>query len=62
VTGWRSLARTPTFPAAAPRVQLDHVLTDARARLSEHEDQAAAVALLLPVSDHRALVATDVTL
>jgi endonuclease/exonuclease/phosphatase (EEP) superfamily protein YafD len=48
---WRPLARLPTFPAAEPRVQLDHVLANG--------DVAAVVdadAPLLPLSDHRALV------
>ncbi len=26
VTGWRQLARQPTYPAYGPRVQFDHVL------------------------------------
>ena len=52
VTGWRRLADGPTFPAPAPRSQLDHVLahgldpaTEARARTVRGE-----------VSDHRAVV------
>ncbi|GAA4346804.1 endonuclease/exonuclease/phosphatase family protein [Angustibacter luteus] len=62
VTGWRSLARASTFPAADPRVQLDHVLTDAASDPVEHKDSRTGEALLLPLSDHRALVADDVRL
>lgn len=29
-TGWRTLARRPTYPSANPRAQLDHVLADPR--------------------------------
>ncbi|MET8149669.1 endonuclease/exonuclease/phosphatase family protein [Actinoplanes sp. NPDC049668] len=29
-TGWRTLARRPTYPSARPRAQLDHVLADPR--------------------------------
>ena len=29
LTGWTSLARAATYPAPAPRLQLDHLLTDA---------------------------------
>jgi endonuclease/exonuclease/phosphatase family metal-dependent hydrolase len=50
--GGRDLVRTPTFPGAAPRVQLDHlvVLGDATG--------ADGVAVRLPVGDHLALLAT----
>ncbi len=51
-TGWHRLARALTFPAAVPRVQLDHLLTDAP--MSGTVDAAA---LRLPLSDHRALIA-----
>ncbi|WP_426562180.1 endonuclease/exonuclease/phosphatase family protein [Angustibacter sp. McL0619] len=59
VTGWRSLARASTFPAESPRVQLDHVLTDAGSSLARGPGGAT---LLLPVSDHRALISADVTM
>jgi endonuclease/exonuclease/phosphatase family metal-dependent hydrolase len=51
LTGWRPLARTPTYPAPEPRVQLDHVLAS-----GELPPVAAVQALPLAVSDHRALV------
>ncbi len=51
LTRWRALARTPTYPAPDPRVQLDHVLAS-----GELPPVAAVHALPLPVSDHRALV------
>lgn len=51
LTGWRSLATADTFPADAPRRQLDHILADG--------DVAAAgpgTARDTGLSDHRALV------
>ena len=49
-TGMRALASGRTFPATAPRVQIDHILASgigpARGRVVQ-----------LPVSDHRAVVA-----
>jgi endonuclease/exonuclease/phosphatase family metal-dependent hydrolase len=50
VTGWTQLARVPTYPSWRPRVQFDHVLTDAAVSVD------AARALPLQVSDHCALV------
>jgi endonuclease/exonuclease/phosphatase family metal-dependent hydrolase len=50
-TRMRSLGATPTFPADAPRHQLDHILTDDRTLRVEK-----CSAPRLPVSDHRALV------
>jgi endonuclease/exonuclease/phosphatase family metal-dependent hydrolase len=50
VTGWTQLARVPTYPSWRPRVQFDHVLTDASMSVE------AARALPLQVSDHCALV------
>lgn len=49
LTGMRPLATALTFPADAPREQLDHILVDGdlRARLDG--------AVRLPLSDHRAL-------
>lgn len=52
VSRWRSLGSAATFPAAAPRLQLDHMLTD--------EPQLTAASFgsyTMTVSDHRALVA-----
>jgi endonuclease/exonuclease/phosphatase family metal-dependent hydrolase len=49
--GWRALARAATWPAPAPRVQLDHVL--GRGDLPA---VTAVEAVELPFSDHRALV------
>jgi endonuclease/exonuclease/phosphatase family metal-dependent hydrolase len=51
VSGLRPLATGPTFPADAPREQIDHILTDA-ALGGTH-----AGPVRLPLSDHRALVA-----
>ena len=51
LTRWRSLARTPTYPAPEPRVQLDHVLAS-----GELPPVTAVQSLPLPVSDHRALL------
>jgi endonuclease/exonuclease/phosphatase family metal-dependent hydrolase len=52
LTGWRRLADRPTFPAHAPRVQLDHALADG---LDDSVD-ASARSVRGEVSDHRALV------
>jgi endonuclease/exonuclease/phosphatase family metal-dependent hydrolase len=54
-TGWRTLARLPTFPSPSPRAQLDHVLADPRGaaplgRVVQVRSPQAAV------SDHRPLV------
>jgi len=51
-TGLRPLAEAPTFPADAPDRQLDHILTDAAAL---RVDRCSGP--LMPISDHRALVA-----
>ena len=52
ITGYRSLARLPTFPAPRPRLQLDHLL------LRGHLGEVRAVSTPeSAVSDHRALVA-----
>lgn len=50
ITGLTPLARAATFPRARPRRQLDHIL--ARGDLGSPRDAAA---VMLPVSDHRAL-------
>lgn len=47
--GFTRVSAGPTFPAAAPRREIDHVLLDGLV-------EAAAVVVPLPVSDHRALV------
>lgn len=54
VPGWRALARRPTYPAPAPRVQFDHVLAERRdgALPAVRRVETPAVAL----SDHRPLV------
>lgn len=49
ITGMRSLATHPTFPADAPVEQLDHVL-------AEPDLVARSAAYEMPLSDHRALV------
>jgi endonuclease/exonuclease/phosphatase family metal-dependent hydrolase len=51
VSGLRSLGAALTFPAGAPRLQIDHVL--ARGDVGE---VVGVRAVRLPVSDHRALV------
>jgi endonuclease/exonuclease/phosphatase family metal-dependent hydrolase len=53
LTRWRVLARTPTYPAEQPRVQLDHVLGSGDLPPVTHVEAPA-----LAVSDHRALVVT----
>jgi endonuclease/exonuclease/phosphatase family metal-dependent hydrolase len=55
LTGWRSLVRAETFPADAPRRQLDHILAD-----GDLHPTAAGEALETGLSDHRAL-RVDVT-
>ena len=54
LTGYRSLASTPTFPAPRPRFQLDHVLLrqPAGGQAVVHATSTPSVA----VSDHRPLV------
>jgi endonuclease/exonuclease/phosphatase family metal-dependent hydrolase len=51
LTGMRPLASGRTFPAAAPREQIDHILAAGTVR------QARGHVMALPMSDHRALVA-----
>jgi endonuclease/exonuclease/phosphatase family metal-dependent hydrolase len=51
VTGWRPLAEALTFPAGAPKRQLDHVLL--RGDIGPVTGTSAPE---LPLSDHRALV------
>jgi endonuclease/exonuclease/phosphatase family metal-dependent hydrolase len=51
LTGWTSLARTPTYPAWEPRVQLDHVLGN-----GDLPPVQAVETPELPLSDHRALL------
>jgi endonuclease/exonuclease/phosphatase family metal-dependent hydrolase len=51
VLGWRRLAVGATFPAAAPRLQIDHALGDAVPAGAEHSARITE----LPLSDHRAL-------
>jgi endonuclease/exonuclease/phosphatase family metal-dependent hydrolase len=50
-SGMRTLAIAPTFPAAKPNRQLDHILTDDRQLRG-----GAAEAELMSISDHRPLV------
>ncbi|ROT29546.1 endonuclease/exonuclease/phosphatase family protein [Micromonospora sp. HM5-17] len=55
VSGWRSLAHRPTYPATHPRVQLDHILADPRGS----HPLPAVTAVATPaatISDHRPLV------
>jgi endonuclease/exonuclease/phosphatase family metal-dependent hydrolase len=51
VSGLRSIASAPTFPAPSPRRQIDHVLVRGGLRAT-----GPAEAVRLPLSDHRALV------
>lgn len=54
-SGWRMLARRPTYPSPAPRLQFDHILLDPRGGAAMPPVRAVetpAVAL----SDHRPLV------
>jgi endonuclease/exonuclease/phosphatase family metal-dependent hydrolase len=50
LTGLTPLASGATFPAHAPRVQIDHVLADGVSAIGGR-------VVRLPLSDHRALVA-----
>ena len=50
-TGMRSLAAAPTFPAQAPTMQLDHVLTDDPALVA-----TKVGAPEMSISDHRPLI------
>jgi endonuclease/exonuclease/phosphatase family metal-dependent hydrolase len=50
LTGMTPLASGPTFPAVAPRTQIDHILT------SGTLSPARGHVMELPISDHRALV------
>jgi endonuclease/exonuclease/phosphatase family metal-dependent hydrolase len=51
LTGMRWLASGLTFPATAPRIQIDHILA------SGMPAPARGQAVELPISDHRALIA-----
>ena len=54
-TGWRPLARLPTYPGHGPKAQLDHILADPRGLAALGAVRSAdnpAVA----ISDHRPLV------
>lgn len=52
LTGWTPLVTGPTFPAPAPRIQLDHVL----ARFPGAVPAGPGRILELPFGDHRAAV------
>ena len=54
LSGFTSLATAPTFPAAHPRFQLDHLLL--RGRLAALGAVAATATPRLQVSDHRPLI------
>lgn len=54
LTGWTPLVTAATYPAPAPRLQLDHLLADG---LPAGTRVSGAAAVTLPVSDHRAIVA-----
>ncbi|MEU5941031.1 endonuclease/exonuclease/phosphatase family protein [Micromonospora sp. NPDC047548] len=55
LSGWRPLGRRPTYPAAAPRVQLDHILAD-RHGGDRLPPVTAVTTPLSTISDHRPLV------
>ncbi len=55
-TGWRELVHVPTYPRTRPWIRIDHVLADGPVTAT-----AAARAVDLGVSDHRAVV-VDVAL
>ncbi|MCZ2264376.1 endonuclease, partial [Isoptericola sp. QY 916] len=55
-TGWRELVHVPTYPRTRPWLRIDHVLADGPVTAA-----AAARAVDLGVSDHRAVV-VDVAL
>ncbi|MFV2084737.1 endonuclease/exonuclease/phosphatase family protein [Micromonospora sp. LOL_021] len=57
-TGWRPLGRLPTYPAARPRIQLDHILLDPRDAPPALTDVTAVTAPDVAVSDHRPLTVT----
>ena len=56
LTGMRALGSGLTFPADAPREQLDHVLLDGELRNDGELPHTRSQVLELPLSDHRALV------
>lgn len=49
---WTSLAAVPTYPRTDPRIQFDHVMTDATSVMVGSSSRAVA----MTISDHRALV------
>lgn len=51
VSGWRSLANVPTYPAPSPRLQLDHALA-----FGAVAPVRRAFAVETEISDHQALV------
>ncbi|MFC4110024.1 endonuclease/exonuclease/phosphatase family protein [Micromonospora zhanjiangensis] len=55
VSRWQPLGRQPTYPAGAPRVQLDHVLVDPRGGRSLPPVTAVRTPVS-SISDHRPLV------
>ncbi|GIJ20890.1 endonuclease/exonuclease/phosphatase family protein [Micromonospora lutea] len=55
VSGWHLLARRPTYPAAQPRVQLDHILAD-RHGLDQLPTVTDVHTPRSTISDHRPLV------
>jgi endonuclease/exonuclease/phosphatase family metal-dependent hydrolase len=54
-SGWRMLARCPTYPSPVPRVQFDHVLLDPRGG-GVLPPVRAVTTPVVTVSDHRPLV------
>lgn len=57
VTRWRVLARVATYPAPAPKIQLDHVLLDPHGSATLPPVAAVEVPQS-PISDHRPLIVT----
>jgi endonuclease/exonuclease/phosphatase family metal-dependent hydrolase len=54
LTGWSPLVNGPTYPAPAPRLQIDHILADG---LLAAGALCRGQVVALPFSDHRAIVA-----
>ena len=56
VTGWDSLAHTPTYPVVKPRIQFDHILARGLASETVKSARGRAQRMALGISDHCALV------
>jgi endonuclease/exonuclease/phosphatase family metal-dependent hydrolase len=54
MSGWRTLARTPTYPSPEPRIQFDHILRSGGDGVLPAVRQVSTPTVA--VSDHRPLV------